>query len=80
MLPTDDRESEDPILVVENVKSLGTGAGRKTGDDSDLPDGSDADVFVFDSTTTDEVFVDLRKFEAADDGPDGVRSGGCALG
>lgn len=79
MLPTDDGESEDPVLIVEDIESLRTGARRKTGDDADFPDSSDADVIVFNRTATDEVLVDLWTFEVADDGPDGVRRGGCPL-
>lgn len=67
-----DTESGDTLFVVENVESLGAGCRRETGDDIDVSGATDFHLeTVFERAAFDEVFVDLRFVEAADDRPDG---------
>lgn len=72
MVTTDDAETYDVSLVVEDIETFGGASGGETGNDVDLTETTDVStVSADDAAAFEEVFVSLRVVEAANDGPYG---------
>lgn len=70
MLSTDDGESGDPLVFIEDVEALYGVTSREARDDADVPEAAYLNLAVpFHGAAADKVFVYLRKIEAANHRP-----------
>lgn len=62
-------KAQDVAFVVEDLEALHAVGCGESGDDVDLPEGSDTAISEDDMATLDEMLVSLRIVEAPDNGP-----------
>ncbi|KAM0935434.1 hypothetical protein DsansV1_C29g0211761 [Dioscorea sansibarensis] len=74
MFAADDRETEDPMLIVKDIEPLGAEARREARDHADFSKTSNTDLAAAgDRAAADKVLVDLGPIKATNHSPDLLR-------